>query len=157
MFLAFCNPPISLPSPSTKAQIISLRTAVRTDGFYCMHLQYYAIHRLYWCISILPQYKESLHLPSAMWLDAASSREKWKLQCTIKPAEKIIGCSLPSLEFLYVTGTKRGAGMISGDTPQPAIYLFRLCFPNNKNWTSFNQLLPTGYQPGCYHYNAVTT
>ncbi|KAK3549596.1 hypothetical protein QTP86_005348 [Hemibagrus guttatus] len=49
---------------------------------------------------------------------AATARDKAKLQCVIHSAEKVIGCSLPSLQELYVSRSRRRAAKI---TPTPLI------------------------------------
>ncbi len=40
-----------------------------------------------------------------IWYAAATAKDKGRLQCIIRSAEKVIGCSLPSLQDLYASRT----------------------------------------------------
>ncbi|KAK3534908.1 hypothetical protein QTP70_001993 [Hemibagrus guttatus] len=53
-----------------------------------------------------------------VWFAAATARDKAKLQRVIHSAEKVIGCSLPSLQELYVSRSRRRAAKIAAD-PSP--------------------------------------
>ncbi|KAK3565277.1 hypothetical protein QTP86_004282 [Hemibagrus guttatus] len=54
-----------------------------------------------------------------VWFAAATARDKAKLQRVIHSAEKVIGCSLPSLQELYVSRSRRRAAMIAADPSHP--------------------------------------
>ncbi|KAK3507270.1 hypothetical protein QTP70_013530 [Hemibagrus guttatus] len=54
-----------------------------------------------------------------VWFAAATAREKAKLQRVIHSAEKVIGCSLPSLQELYVSRSRRRAAKIAADPSHP--------------------------------------
>ncbi|KAK3569915.1 hypothetical protein QTP86_007356 [Hemibagrus guttatus] len=50
-----------------------------------------------------------------VWFAAATARDKAKLQRVIHSAEKVIGCSLPSLQELYFSRSRRRAAKIAAD------------------------------------------
>ncbi|KAK3556662.1 hypothetical protein QTP70_011926 [Hemibagrus guttatus] len=54
-----------------------------------------------------------------VWFAAATARDKAKLQHVIHSAEKVIGCSLPSLQELYVSRSQRRAAKIAADPSHP--------------------------------------
>ncbi|KAK3544560.1 hypothetical protein QTP86_016935, partial [Hemibagrus guttatus] len=54
-----------------------------------------------------------------VWFAAATARDKAKLQRVIHSAEKVIGCSLPSLQELYVSRSRRRAAKIAADPSHP--------------------------------------
>ncbi|KAK3542945.1 hypothetical protein QTP70_007284 [Hemibagrus guttatus] len=59
---------------------------------------------------------ESILTSSIMvWFAAATARDKAKLQRVIHSAEKVFGCSLPSLQELYVSRSWRRAAKIAAD------------------------------------------
>uniref|UniRef100_A0AAQ6IKT8 Alkylated DNA repair protein AlkB homologue 8 N-terminal domain-containing protein n=1 Tax=Anabas testudineus TaxID=64144 RepID=A0AAQ6IKT8_ANATE len=60
-----------------------------------------------------------------VWFAAATARDKARLQRTIRSAEKVIGCSLPSLRDLYVSRTQRRASRIAADPSHPGHALFQ--------------------------------
>ncbi|KAK3548080.1 hypothetical protein QTP70_004510 [Hemibagrus guttatus] len=66
-----------------------------------------------------------------VWFAAATARDKAKLQRVIHSAEKVIGCSLPSLQELYVSRSRRRASKIAADPSHPGNELFR-SFPSGK-------------------------
>ncbi|KAK3548257.1 hypothetical protein QTP70_005823 [Hemibagrus guttatus] len=55
-----------------------------------------------------------------VWFAAATARDKAKLQRVIHSAEKVIGCSLPSLQELYFSRSRRRAAKIAADPSHPA-------------------------------------
>ncbi|KAK3573368.1 hypothetical protein QTP86_024117 [Hemibagrus guttatus] len=59
-----------------------------------------------------------------VWFAAATARDKAKLQRVIHSAEKVIGCSLPSLQELYVSRSRRCAAKIAADPSHPGNELF---------------------------------
>ncbi|KAK3539767.1 hypothetical protein QTP70_013200 [Hemibagrus guttatus] len=59
-----------------------------------------------------------------VWFSAATARDKAKLQRVIHSAEKLIGCSLPSLQGLYLSRSRRRAGKIAADPSHPGNELF---------------------------------
>ena len=59
-----------------------------------------------------------------VWYGSASKSDKEKLQRVVSTAEKIIGCSLPSLETIYKDRVKKRAAKIVKDQSHPANYLF---------------------------------
>ncbi|KAK3538608.1 hypothetical protein QTP86_007676 [Hemibagrus guttatus] len=54
-----------------------------------------------------------------VWFAAATATDKAKLQRVIHSAEKVIGCSLPSLQELYVSRSRRRAAKITADPSHP--------------------------------------
>ncbi|MCJ8742895.1 hypothetical protein PDJAM_G00087510 [Pangasius djambal] len=60
-----------------------------------------------------------------IWFAAATARDKAKLQRIIHSAEKVIGCSLPSLPDLYISRTRRRAARIAADPSHPGHVLFQ--------------------------------
>ncbi|KAK3506348.1 hypothetical protein QTP70_020380, partial [Hemibagrus guttatus] len=70
-----------------------------------------------------------------VWFAAATARDKAKLQRVIHSAEKVIGCSLPSLQELYVSRSRRRAAKIAADPSHPGNELFR-SFPFGKRLRS---------------------
>ncbi|KAK3542936.1 hypothetical protein QTP70_007285 [Hemibagrus guttatus] len=54
-----------------------------------------------------------------VWFAAATARDKAKLQRVIHSAEKVIGCSLPSLQELYFSRSRRRAAKIAADPSHP--------------------------------------
>ncbi|KAK3556233.1 hypothetical protein QTP70_006918 [Hemibagrus guttatus] len=74
-----------------------------------------------------------------VWFAAATARDKAKLQRVIHSAEKVIGCSLPSLQELYVSRSRRRAAKIAADSSHPGNELFRrskLVLKQVKTWPS---------------------
>ncbi|KAK3537244.1 hypothetical protein QTP70_004664 [Hemibagrus guttatus] len=61
-----------------------------------------------------------------VWFAAATARDKAKLQRVIHSAEKVIGCSLPSLQELYVSRSRRRAAKIAADPSHPGEDSFEL-------------------------------
>ena len=59
-----------------------------------------------------------------VWFGNASKGDKEKLQKVVSTAEKIIGCSLPSLEEIYIQRVKNKALKIVKDHSHPANSLF---------------------------------
>ncbi|KAK3545430.1 hypothetical protein QTP70_007397 [Hemibagrus guttatus] len=70
-----------------------------------------------------------------VWFAAATARDKAKLQRVIHSAEKVIGCSLPSLQELYFSRSRRRAAKIAADPSHPGNELFR-SFPSGKRLRS---------------------
>ncbi|KAK3515897.1 hypothetical protein QTP86_020857 [Hemibagrus guttatus] len=70
-----------------------------------------------------------------VWFAAATARDKAKLQRVIQSAEKVIGCSLPSLQELYVSRSRRRAAKIAADPSHPGNELFR-SLPSGKRLRS---------------------
>ncbi|KAK3568555.1 hypothetical protein QTP86_008747 [Hemibagrus guttatus] len=68
-----------------------------------------------------------------VWFAAATARDKAKLQRVIHSAEKVIGCSLPSLQELYVSRSRRRAAKIAADPSHPVLLYdsmdFQLTYP----------------------------
>ncbi|KAK3521564.1 hypothetical protein QTP70_013095 [Hemibagrus guttatus] len=60
-----------------------------------------------------------------VWFAAATARDKAKLQCVIHSAEVVIGCSLPSLQELYVSRSRRHAAKVAADPSHPGNELFQ--------------------------------
>ncbi|KAK3550819.1 hypothetical protein QTP70_005729 [Hemibagrus guttatus] len=60
-----------------------------------------------------------------VWFAAATARDKAKLQRVIHSAEKVIGFSLPSLQELYISRSRRRAAKIAADPSHPGNELFR--------------------------------
>uniref|UniRef100_A0A8C6PAK0 Reverse transcriptase domain-containing protein n=1 Tax=Nothobranchius furzeri TaxID=105023 RepID=A0A8C6PAK0_NOTFU len=60
----------------------------------------------------------------AVWYAGATVRDKHRLQRIVRSAEKVIGCSLPSLQDLYVSRTRGSAGRIAADPSHPGHRLF---------------------------------
>uniref|UniRef100_A0A8C6MBW7 Reverse transcriptase domain-containing protein n=1 Tax=Nothobranchius furzeri TaxID=105023 RepID=A0A8C6MBW7_NOTFU len=60
----------------------------------------------------------------AVWYAGATVRDKHRLQRIVRSAEKVIGCSLPSLQDLYVSRTRGRAGRIEADPSHPGHRLF---------------------------------
>ncbi|KAK3508055.1 hypothetical protein QTP70_011851, partial [Hemibagrus guttatus] len=71
-----------------------------------------------------------------VWFAAATARDKAKLQHVILSTEKVIGCSLPSLQELYVSRSRRRAAKIAADPSHPGNDLFR-SLPSGKRHRSF--------------------
>ncbi|KAK7912504.1 hypothetical protein WMY93_012715 [Mugilogobius chulae] len=59
-----------------------------------------------------------------VWYAGATVRDRHRLQRTVRSAEKVIGCSLPSLQDLYVSRTRGRAGRIAADPSHPGHGLF---------------------------------
>ncbi|KAJ0003124.1 hypothetical protein NQD34_018164 [Periophthalmus magnuspinnatus] len=59
-----------------------------------------------------------------VWFSGATARDRQRLQRIVRSAEKVIGCSLPSLQDLYVSRTRGRAGHIAADTSHPGHGLF---------------------------------
>ncbi len=53
------------------------------------------------------------------WNAAASAKDKGRLKHIIRSAEKVIGCTLPTLQDLYASRTLRPAGKIMVNTSHP--------------------------------------
>ncbi|KAK3571564.1 hypothetical protein QTP86_013194 [Hemibagrus guttatus] len=70
-----------------------------------------------------------------VWFAAATARDKAKLQRVIHSAEKVIGCSLPSLQELYVSRSRRRAAKMAADPSHPGNELFR-SLPSGKRLRS---------------------
>ncbi|KAK3520883.1 hypothetical protein QTP86_010611 [Hemibagrus guttatus] len=70
-----------------------------------------------------------------VWFAAATARDKAKLQRVIQSAEKVIGCSLPSLQELYISKSRRHAAKIAADPSHPGNELFR-SLPSGKRLRS---------------------
>ncbi|KAK3526916.1 hypothetical protein QTP86_004709 [Hemibagrus guttatus] len=70
-----------------------------------------------------------------VWFAAATARDKAKLQRVIHSAEKVIGCSLPSLQELYFSRSRRRAAKIAADPSHPGNELFR-SLPSGKRLRS---------------------
>ncbi|KAK3513874.1 hypothetical protein QTP70_032885, partial [Hemibagrus guttatus] len=60
-----------------------------------------------------------------VWFAAATARDKAKLQRVIHSAEKVIGCSLPSLQELYFSRSRRRAAKIAADPSHPGLNDYR--------------------------------
>ncbi|KAK3526126.1 hypothetical protein QTP70_016106, partial [Hemibagrus guttatus] len=73
--------------------------------------------------------------PITVWFAAATARDKAKLQRVIHSAEKVIGCSLSSLQELYVSRSRRRAAKIAADPSHPGNELFR-SLPSGKRLRS---------------------
>ncbi|KAJ0002497.1 hypothetical protein NQD34_007646 [Periophthalmus magnuspinnatus] len=59
-----------------------------------------------------------------VWFAGATARDRQRLQRIVRSAEKVIGCSLPSIQDLYVSRTRGRAGRIAADTSHPGHGLF---------------------------------
>ncbi|KAF3705577.1 hypothetical protein EXN66_Car021268 [Channa argus] len=68
-----------------------------------------------------------------VWFAAATTRDETKLQRVIHSAEKVIGCSLPSLQDPYVSRTRRRAARIAADPSHPGDKLFQP-LPSGQSW-----------------------
>ena len=60
----------------------------------------------------------------SIWYDAATAKDKGRLQRIIRSSEKVIGCNLPSLQDLYASRIRRCAGKIVADPSHPGHKLF---------------------------------
>ena len=58
----------------------------------------------------------------SVWCAAATARDKAKLQRVIHSAQRVIGCSLPSLQELYISRTR---ARIAADPSYPGHKLFQ--------------------------------
>ncbi|KAK3507836.1 hypothetical protein QTP70_001197 [Hemibagrus guttatus] len=81
-----------------------------------------------------------------VWFAAATARDKAKLQRVIHSAEKVIGCSLPSLQELYVSRSRRRAAKIAADPSHPGNELFR-----SVSISDLTQRPPTGMLSDILH------
>ena len=63
-------------------------------------------------------------LTSSITVWYAAARDKARLQRIIHSAEKVIGCSLPSLQDLYSSRNLRRASKIAADPSHPGQKLF---------------------------------
>ncbi|KAK3550900.1 hypothetical protein QTP70_008063 [Hemibagrus guttatus] len=70
-----------------------------------------------------------------VWFAAATARDKAKLQHVIHSAEKVIGCSLPSLQELYISRSWRCAAKIAADPSHPGNEVFQ-SLPSGKRLRS---------------------
>ncbi|KAK3560166.1 hypothetical protein QTP86_034668 [Hemibagrus guttatus] len=70
-----------------------------------------------------------------VWFAAATARDKAKLQRVIHSAEKVIGCSLPSLQEQYVSRSRRRAAKIAAEPSHPRNELFQ-SLPSGKRLRS---------------------
>uniref|UniRef100_A0A3P9HQA2 Reverse transcriptase domain-containing protein n=1 Tax=Oryzias latipes TaxID=8090 RepID=A0A3P9HQA2_ORYLA len=61
-----------------------------------------------------------------VWYTSATTRDINRLQRIVHSAEKVIGCSLPSVQELYVSRTRGRAGRIAADPSHPGHYLLKL-------------------------------
>uniref|UniRef100_A0A3Q3JSA6 G-protein coupled receptors family 1 profile domain-containing protein n=1 Tax=Monopterus albus TaxID=43700 RepID=A0A3Q3JSA6_MONAL len=61
-----------------------------------------------------------------VWFGSAIKQNKYRLQQTIRTAERIIGASLPSQEALYTSRVTRRADKVSADPSHPGHNLFEL-------------------------------
>ncbi|XP_078802867.1 uncharacterized protein LOC144992077 isoform X1 [Oryzias latipes] len=61
-----------------------------------------------------------------VWYTSATTRDINRLQRIVRSAEKVIGCSLPSVQELYVSRTRGRAGRIAADPSHPGHYLLKL-------------------------------
>ncbi|KAM4552747.1 uncharacterized protein PAE49_016129 isoform 1-T1 [Odontesthes bonariensis] len=59
-----------------------------------------------------------------VWYPGASARDRHRLQRVVRSAEKVIGCSLPSIHDLHVSRTMGRAGRITANPSHPAHGLF---------------------------------
>ncbi|KAK3565321.1 hypothetical protein QTP86_005495 [Hemibagrus guttatus] len=92
-----------------------------------------------------------------VWFAAATARDKAKLQRVIHSAEKVIGCSLPSLQELYVSRSRRHAAKIAANPSHPGNELFQ-SLPSGKRLQSIrtrtsyhkNSFFPTADSEGTY-------
>ncbi|KAK3520977.1 hypothetical protein QTP86_031267 [Hemibagrus guttatus] len=89
-----------------------------------------------------------------VWFAAATARDKAKLQRVIHSAEKVIGCSLPSLQELYVSRSQRCAAKIAADPLIPEMNSFgpspleRGSSPSGPG-PHATRTVPSPLQPGC--------
>ncbi|KAK3571332.1 hypothetical protein QTP86_007555 [Hemibagrus guttatus] len=70
-----------------------------------------------------------------VWFAAATARDKATLQHVIHSAEKVIGCSLPSLQELYISRSWRCAAKIAADPSHPGNEVFQ-SLPSGKRLRS---------------------
>ena len=66
-----------------------------------------------------------------VWFGAATRQDRFRLQRTVRTAERIIGVPLPSIQDLYCSRTQRRAENIVRDSTHPAHGLFEL-LPSGK-------------------------
>ncbi|KAK3548065.1 hypothetical protein QTP70_004495 [Hemibagrus guttatus] len=69
-----------------------------------------------------------------VWFAAATARDKAKLQRVIHSAEKVIGCSLPSLQELYFSRSRRCAAKIAADPSHPNLEKVYDRVPREELW-----------------------
>ncbi|TWW60335.1 hypothetical protein D4764_05G0004250 [Takifugu flavidus] len=91
--------------------------------------------------------------PITVWFAGATARDRLRLQCVVRAAEKVIGCRLPSIQDLYISRTRRCAGRITADPSHPGHGLFsplpsgrRLRSIRTKTSHYTKQLLPLCHQ-----------
>ncbi|XP_053732002.1 uncharacterized protein LOC128765342 [Synchiropus splendidus] len=70
-----------------------------------------------------------------IWYNSATSKDKSRLQRIMRSAEKVISCSLPPIQDLYVSRTQRRAGQIRDDPSQPGHGLFVPLPSDRRPWS----------------------
>ena len=60
-----------------------------------------------------------------IWYAATTAKDKIRVQRIIRTAEKVIGCNLPTLEYLHTSRTLRRARKIVADSSHPGHTLFQ--------------------------------
>ncbi|XP_076866468.1 uncharacterized protein LOC143517634 [Brachyhypopomus gauderio] len=61
-----------------------------------------------------------------VWFGAATKQDRNRLQRTVWTAEKVIGASLPSIQDLYCSRTRKRAEKIITDSSHPGHHMFQL-------------------------------
>ena len=76
-----------------------------------------------------------LTLSITVWYGNARCEDKLRLQSVINASEKVVGCTLPSLDSLYTQRTTKRARKIISDPTHPAHELFNL-LPSGRRFRS---------------------
>ena len=66
---------------------------------------------------------------------AATAKDKSRLQCIIRAAEKVIGCNLPTLKDLHTSITLKRARKIVADSSHPGQSRFQLLPSGRGLWS----------------------
>ncbi|KAK3559361.1 hypothetical protein QTP86_012770 [Hemibagrus guttatus] len=128
-----CDSPVSsaesfcfLGTTITKEQIIRCLTKKAQQRMYFLRQLKKFLLPVKMLVNFYTAIIESILTSSiTVWFAAATARDKAKLQRVIHSAEKVIGCSLPSLQELYVSRSRRRAAKIAADPSHPGNELFR--------------------------------
>ena len=70
-----------------------------------------------------------------VWFGSATKQDRYRLQRTVRTAEKIIGANLPSIHDLYTSRVRKRAEKITADPSHPGHNLFQL-LPSGRRYRS---------------------
>ncbi|KAL6103652.1 uncharacterized protein ACO6RY_13556 [Pungitius sinensis] len=93
---------------------------------------------------------ESIHCSSiTVWYAAATAKDKGRLQCVIRSAERVIGCNLLSLQDLFASRTLKRSRKIVADPSHPGHEVF-VPLPSDRRLRSITTktFRHTNQQPG---------